>query len=505
MVSVLKEIPLKELAPSPSNSRRHFDPLKLDELARSIGEKGIIEPIVVRQLKDAGKGEAPFEIVAGERRWRAAGIAELDTVPCIVRELSDIEVLEVQAIENLQRDDLHPLEEAEGYDQLIKRAQYDVARIASRIGRSEKYVYDRVKLLQLTPASRKIFLDGEMTAGHAILLARLAPEDQERAIGDENGWHSGLFAHEVFDENPADLFDEFAPPPRKPVSVREFDTWINDNVRFRPDEVDLPNLFPETATALERAEEEELKVVKITRDYRVPDGAKDSKERTYGAAHWKRADDESEYEFYSGKEVKSKTCEHSVLGVVVAGPGRGEAFAVCVNKKKCTVHWAAEQKRKAKAKTGDESWQEQDRRRQESFEKERKREEGERDRWLKARPQILKALAEKLATAPAHPKSELGRLLIERARGYAKPVDGLERGKTPEDLVRYCGYQTIATMLMDKWRAPREGPKRLRAFGIDVKKILADGERRKGGVKKAAAPNAKKRPVKKGTRPRKGS
>lgn len=166
-----------DLEPSPQNPRKRFDPAELEELGRSIAEKGIIEPLVVRRHP---KKKGKWEIVCGERRWRAAKIAGTETVSCIVRELDDVEVLEIQTIENIQRDDLHPLEEADGYARLMKRPGYDVGRIARKVGRSEKYVYDRVKLLQLTPQAKKLFLEDRFTAGHAILLALKCQADPLR-------------------------------------------------------------------------------------------------------------------------------------------------------------------------------------------------------------------------------------------------------------------------------------------------------------------------------------
>lgn len=119
----------------------------------------------------------------------------------------------------------------------------------------------------------------------------------------------------------------------KPVSVREFKGWINDHVRATPDSVD-PFLFPQTAEQLAAAAAAKKKVVHITYDYRVPDAARDEKIRTYGSEAWHRADG----------QFKSKPCDHAVLGLVVAGPCRGEAFPVCIAKEKCAVHWADWQK-----------------------------------------------------------------------------------------------------------------------------------------------------------------
>lgn len=481
-------IPLEELAPSPTNPRKTFDDVKLQELARSVGQHGILEPILVR-LDSSPQPRAKYEVVAGERRYRAATIAEVETVPCIVHELSDREVLEIQVIENLQRDDLHPLEEAEGYAALVEQAGYDVEKIAERIGRSKKYVYDRVKLLELVPEIRAPFLEGELTAGHAILLARLSPSDQKRALG-KNAYDSGVFDHEVADDT---LFEE-GEEKRKAKSVRELRTWIDRNVRFKPEEVDLPNLFPETAAQLQVAEEKDLDVVKITRDYRVPDAAKASGERTYGSAHWKRADGEPWRPESWKPEVRSKTCDHARMGVVVAGPGRGESFLVCVDKKKCKVHWHEWQKEREarKAESGDDARskeQEEQRRREERW----KRERLERERWAKAVPALASAIQE--AAATAKPKALIDVVLKRLLPSSGKLPAGMEKPTTPDDALRVFGALVLQEISRDSWRAPQDAPKALEVLGLDAKAIVAEANGDPPPKPKKKAAGAKKRPA----------
>lgn len=464
MTLALRSIPIGQLHDHPQNPRRSFDELKLAELTESVREKGILNPLLVRPNADG------FEILAGARRFRAAKMAGLDAVPAIVRELDDAAALEVVVVDNLQRDDLHPFEEAEGYAALMKAAGYDVDAIAQKISKSAKYVYDRVKLLQLIPELRTVFLDGEISAGHAILLARLQPSDQKRALSSTGNSYQlgGLFQHEQADRDPGLELDD--KPRRKAVSVRELDTWINDHVRFKPDEVDLPNLFPATAVALEAAREEELKVVKITRDYRVPDAARDEKERTYGTESWRRADGEPDgVHSYGGKRV-TKPCEHSVMGIVVAGPGRGEAFRVCVAKKKCKVHWSAAMKEAAKkggtsAAAERNRYAEQERRREE----EHRKAQVERDRWKKALPDLLDALREELNDTPP---LELAEVLIEACRPWHEKDKGSERPVTLEDLVRYVAYLAVVRELGSDWNLPHEAPRVLKRFGLDAKSIV---------------------------------
>ena len=489
----LQSIPIEKLHEHPENPRKHFDEGHLEDLAASIREHGILTPLLVRP-----NGGASFQVIGGHRRYRAALRAEVAELPAIVRELDDRTALELLVLDNLQRDDLHPLEEAKGYEALMKQAGYDVQKIAERVSKSTKYVYDRVKLLQLTPEARKIFLDGEITAGHAILLARLNSTDQERAIGsaDANTWKlGGLFLPDLGKDDYLELEldeedDEGLRHHRKAVSVREFESWIAREVRFRPEEVDLPNLFPETAAALEAAEEEELKVIKITSEYRVPDGARD-KERTYGFQSWKRADGEPEAEnWYGGRKKPSKTCEHSVMGVVVAGAGRGEAFRVCIAKKKCEVHWKEEQKAKAKAAGNGSRSRDDYAAQQQRWEEQRKREEAERVRWVKAAPKLLEALAEKIKAASAEDLIEhIVKEIAPNGAGARDLEKHIQRGTTIEDAIRYCVFMIISDDVTSRWQAPTRAPKALKPFGIDAKKIVNEVAPKE---KKARKPKAKK-------------
>lgn len=169
-------IPLALLRESPDNPRKRFDPAALEKLAENIREHGILNPLLVRPAGDA------FEIGAGHRRFRAGTMAGLEAAPCIVRAMDDVAFLELLVVENGQREDVHPIEEAEGYDALMKRGGYDAAAIAAKVGRSLSYVYQRLKLLDLAPAIRKAFVEEKISAGHAILLARLQPEQQIEAF-----------------------------------------------------------------------------------------------------------------------------------------------------------------------------------------------------------------------------------------------------------------------------------------------------------------------------------
>lgn len=170
----LQSIPLAALRVSDTGAqaerRKRFDKAAIAELAESIRTVGLLQPLVVRPLDDG------FQIIAGERRFLAAQVAGLEVVPAAVRELTDDQVLEVQLIENLQREGLHELVEAEGYEALMKRHSYTVDDLVAKVGKSRAYVYARLKLLALGKDGRKAFYDGKISASIALLLARIPGE-----------------------------------------------------------------------------------------------------------------------------------------------------------------------------------------------------------------------------------------------------------------------------------------------------------------------------------------
>jgi ParB/RepB/Spo0J family partition protein len=174
-----RNIDLELLHPSKTNPRKRFNEDKLNELAASIKTQGVLQPLLVRRMPfdaqhpDAEKFFNHYEIVAGERRYRAAKLTDLIEVPCFVRELTDLQVLHAQVIENLQRDDLHPLEEAEGYEKLMKEHGATADSLAAEIGKSKAYIYARLKLCDLCTEARTAFFSNELDASTALLIARI--------------------------------------------------------------------------------------------------------------------------------------------------------------------------------------------------------------------------------------------------------------------------------------------------------------------------------------------
>lgn len=161
-----KRLPVEFLIANRANPRRDFDTDQLDELTSSIREKGVMQPLLVRPSEDPNI----FEIIAGERRWRAAQRAGLHDVPVIIREVDDKEALELAIIENVQRVDLNPLEEAQGYEQLIEQFSYTQQDLAQVIGKSRSHVANTLRLLKLPREVRDMVSNGQLTAGHARTL-----------------------------------------------------------------------------------------------------------------------------------------------------------------------------------------------------------------------------------------------------------------------------------------------------------------------------------------------
>ena len=162
-----RKAPIEHLRPNPRNPRRLFRVEELDELAASIKERGVIQPIIVRALKGATD---QYEIVAGERRWRASQMAGLHDVPIVIVDISDAESLEFAIIENVQRSDLNVLEEAQGYQKLIDEYKHSQSDVAQLVGKSRSHVANTLRLLTLSEPIRIYIFNGQLTAGHARAL-----------------------------------------------------------------------------------------------------------------------------------------------------------------------------------------------------------------------------------------------------------------------------------------------------------------------------------------------
>lgn len=203
-------IPLEQIVPSKTNPRKIFNDAELNEMAKTIKSFGLINPVTVRSLNGKAKGKLKYELVAGEKRLRASKIAGSKTIKALIEELTDEQVIEIQIIENLQRSDIHPMDEANGFKVLIDSKKYTQETIADKIGKSKQYIHDRLKLKDLIPEGQKYFLNNDLVIGHALLLCKLQKDDQKKAL--EHISNEG--------KNKSKYFD----------TVRQLRSWIDNNI-----------------------------------------------------------------------------------------------------------------------------------------------------------------------------------------------------------------------------------------------------------------------------------
>jgi ParB family chromosome partitioning protein len=206
-----RNVSLSLLKESISNPRRTFDDAALKELAESIRTQGVLSPLLVRPLTEKG-----FEIIAGARRYRAAQMAEVPTVPVRIVNLSDAEAVEMSIVENLQRKDVHPMEEAQGFRALLEleEPKYSIEQIGARVGKSAAFIAQRLKLTELIPAAVEAFYADAIGVGHALLLAKLPADQQEAAL------------KACFKE----VYNGGEKPTRVLLPVRNLQFWIASNV-----------------------------------------------------------------------------------------------------------------------------------------------------------------------------------------------------------------------------------------------------------------------------------
>ena len=170
----LKKLPLHKIEPNPDQPRRDFDPEELEELAESIRTHGVIQPLTVREMPNGY-----YQIIAGERRWRASRLAGLEEIPAVIIEADDKKAMELALIENLQRSDLNPVEEANGYDSLIREYGLTQEEAAARVGKSRPAVANALRLLSLCEGVLDKVRSGELTAGHARAILQLKSEKKQ--------------------------------------------------------------------------------------------------------------------------------------------------------------------------------------------------------------------------------------------------------------------------------------------------------------------------------------
>ena len=189
--AALVEITTASVTPNPNQPREHFDEEALVELAASIAEMGVLQPVLVRPLTDDESDDQRYELVAGERRWRAAQRAGLATIPAIVRRTSDLSSVEQALVENLHRQDLGPLEEAGAYQQLIEDFGLTHEQLSTRVGKSRSAITNTIRLLSLPPTVQSMLNDGQLSAGHARALLGTPDRSRQESLAREavaEGW-----------------------------------------------------------------------------------------------------------------------------------------------------------------------------------------------------------------------------------------------------------------------------------------------------------------------------
>lgn len=397
-------VPIDRLVESPLNPRKHFDPVRLGELAASMaGGVGIIAPLVVRRN---GTPDT-YEVIDGARRLRAAQLAGVTEAPIVVRDLDDVQVLEMMLVSNNQREDVHPLEEAEGYAALMHAAAgYTVEAIALKVGKSSSYVYQRLKLLQLTEPAQKAFYAGEITIAHAVRLARLTPEQQGDALEEctvRDLFHGGPERDDV----------------REPAPVHVLDQWIASHVRERVHAEETAYYFPDLLAQVEAIREAEpaAKLLELSESYHVNQDLGTKKHGALGRGRW------------TAIRTARERCPNVQRGVVVHG-GPIRVLEVCATKG-CPKHFPAAQKPAGSSQSREEFQAAAQRQREEAEARRRKTEE-ERQAWEALQPKALRAFAAHVASLPVTPeliKLLVGPYVLAQATRHTGPVTAKNLGQ----------------------------------------------------------------------------
>jgi ParB family chromosome partitioning protein len=376
MQSEYRNLPILNLTESAANPRRTFDETALNELADSIRTQGVLSPLLVRP-----KGHS-YEIVAGARRYRAAQLAGLDSVPVRIVELTDAQALETSIVENLQRRDVHPLDEATGYVSLL-HLDYTVEQIAAKCGKNPSYVAARARLAQLAPAVTEAFAKDDIGVGHALLLARLQAEQQEEALAAcyQESYTNGSKAKRIllpvrhlqqwiehnillelaaapFSKEDAQLVPEagscFDCPKRTGHNTLLF-AEIGAN---QPDSCSDPKCYAVKIDAhVKQTVAAKPKLVQISTAYGHPkDGNGAIPRNKYVEIRQDKPQRKNERDL-----PEYKTCKYTTEAIVTEGTEKGEAKRVCANPE-CSVHHPKKQHQRNHADAAFKAEQEKRRR-----------------------------------------------------------------------------------------------------------------------------------------------
>lgn len=373
-------LPVLELRPNPKNPRQTASADALRELGDSVRAHGVIEPLIVRAVA----GVDGYEVVAGSRRLAAARDAGIEHVPVVVKTLSDVEAFDLATIENVQRADMHPVDEALAYAEMRKRPT-SVEGIAARVGKTESHVYRRLKLLELETDLQHALHEDRLSLGHAEALLRLSPAKRKIAAHPTNGvvWtHSPLL----------DYSEKWTPQRDDLRPLHDLEEFIRDKTFFDPADESVKHFQPELGAAIEQAVDDQLtdttdgerdvedaraSMVQLSDDpmARMRLGAKPNDPVPLTPSKW--------------KAVGKKPCAHQVTGVIVHG-GPARVLQVCT-KRSCAIHWPQKPKTKKPAASSSGAKRENV---AESWEARQKRERAEQEiatkRWAKVQPEAVR-------------------------------------------------------------------------------------------------------------------
>lgn len=369
----------KDLQTSPTNPRRRIVERTIESLAASIRTQGVLEPLIVRE-----KG-AKYEIVCGERRYRAAQVAAVTELPCLVRDLSDQQVLDIQIHENLHREDVHPMDEAYGYQFLREKLGCDVTDLALRVGKSEGYVLNRLKLNSLIKEAQKDIDDSHLPLVYALEIAKYTPEIQQCIYGEvyrkENKYQGGNYIH--------------VPIKGQTVSWRSFIEWINTNIHHllskAPFDARATNLRADGLACI-KCPDRTGAAVSLFEPNQI--GKKDAclnpacyKQKAENHVQVRRIElaeiskiEPSEvpmvrsFCYSSGKDYlgsesatvidgakrggSTKNCKKAVSGIDIEADNYGKTVQVCLKSSGCKIHWPHGEASSAKSAKGKSSEEE---------------------------------------------------------------------------------------------------------------------------------------------------
>lgn len=451
--SMAARVALAQLVPSALNPRRTFTPAADAELLESVQAHGILTPLLVRPIKPAAGQPNGFEIVAGHRRYAAALALGLEDAPVTIRELTDDQAREASIIENLQREDLAPLDEATAYDQLLSRPGETPTTVAAAVGKSPAYIGRRLKLLGLIADAQAALREGRMDVARAELLVKLDEDAQAEAL-QEAVWLSLFEGYDVEDGRP-----RTAPAAADSLSsLSELRAWVDRRTRLSladlADDPETRALFPEASEAVLDAQDARtptpLLEIALDRFSQSPAKA----DIPAGVLRLN-----TDY-----REVVGKRCATSERAVVVFGQRKGDVVFVCRDKKGCPTHWPPKAKPGHAEKSGPRpSWEQQ---------------EAERKRlgavWERVRPDVEKVVIAASAKVKTTPKL-LQDVLGDAARDEVAAVIKAIGGKLTLD--NFGRAWVLSAALSDLWdvSGAERALKSVNGF-FDVKKAMKAAE-----------------------------